>query len=178
MRSKIFFLILIIFFTGCSSSNKEIRLTTDLYLYELKWFLKKGDGVIKGKVYIDSDNGRITCKNQEVKLIPVSEYSKERMLWLYKSTEEGFRKVEEGEIKFIPDRSIYYSLMKITKCDENGNFLFKDLPEGEYFIVVNVIWNSPTNGSLFRKAGGSIMKRIKLKKGEEKEVIFKVKLVF
>ena len=176
VRLKILFLIFIVSFYGCFSHVREVRLTTDLNLYELKWFLKKGKGVIKGRAFLITDHGRITCKNQEVKLIPVSEYSKERMLWLYKSTEEGFRRIEEGMIKFTPDRSIYYSLLKVTRCDKNGNFLFKDLPEGEYFIVADVVLNSPSGGSLFRKVGGSIMKKIKLKEGEIKEVVLKYQL--
>ncbi len=130
MRLTSLLLIFVVSFYGCSSTVREVRLTTDLNLYELKWFLKKGGGMIKGKAFLITDNGKITCKNQEIKLIPVSEYSKERMLWLYKSTEGGFRRIEEGKIKFIPERTIYYSLLKVTRCDQNGNFLFKDLPEG------------------------------------------------
>ncbi len=176
VRLKILILIFLVSFYGCSNHGKEVRLTTDLNLYELKWFLKKGKGVIKGRAFLITGHGRINCKNQEVKLIPASEYAKERMLWLYKSTQEGFRRIDEGTIKFIPERSIYYSLLKITRCDQNGNFLFKDLPEGEYFIIADIVLNSPLEGSLFRKAGGSIMKKVKLKDGEIKEVVLKYQL--
>ena len=110
--------------------------------------LKLGDDTLKG------------CAGFNVELLPVAAYSSERILKTYGNTREGQILLEQNPPKFTPDVKAYHEMLLKSTCDAQGQFRFEKVPQGEYFIMAFIMWDD-TSGSP-RKAGGAVMKRIRV----------------
>jgi hypothetical protein len=116
--------------------------------------VKEGANTIKGNASMRQPGGGVvTCAGQAVHLIPATAYAKQRMLALYSSTERGVTPARRS-YKFVPDPPEYYALVRTTKCDSKGNFVFRRVSDGEFFIAVLVSWrvgDSPQGGQLMHR---------------------------
>jgi len=127
----------------------------------LKWFKSKGTGTIKGVAKFKSKSGELRYgKDFRIELMPYCEYSEERLGHIYKKKKAGFIHVEDGVPKFTPDPEAYHETIKVM-CNEQGEFEYKELPEGKYYLIAFMLWDN---------TGGGIMRRLKLSEGEAKFV--------
>lgn len=63
----------------------------------------------------------------------------------------------------------YERLSKRTLCDAQGFFKFEKLADGEFFVTSSVTWKANPNSPFFE--GGWMMRRVKVERGETKELV-------
>ncbi len=101
---------------------------------EYKPYSQKGKTVIRGKACIGEGTDKKCFKNTEVFINPVTTYSTE---W-YRRGWAGNEILANADSRVIP-----FNIK--TKTDKDGNFEFKNLPEGFYFVGMQVM--VPVKGS-------------------------------
>jgi len=77
-------------------------------------------------------------------LFPVNAYT----------TETIQRKYEKGE-KLAEGDSRYYQYLRVTRADREGNFVFRQIPAGDYYVGTDVgwscwNWDTDSDGSLYK----------------------------
>ena len=94
-------------------------------------------------------------------------------MWnLYGHTNRGFRDVKLfNSIKFFPDLATYYRLAKITTCDAQGNFAFKNVSDGSFYVITEIIWEVPVSQYTTAQQGGGLMQLVTVDGGETKEIV-------
>lgn len=154
--------------SGCASTplNQPQHTIQAAWQDELATHIAQtGPNSVKGSGFMrQRGGGVVTCAGSQVSLIPATPYAIERLRVLYGSSESGTNQVRA--IKFIPDPPGYYSHMRQTKCDAQGNFNFEGVPDGDYFITLTVSW---TVG--YSAQGGNLMQRVRLSGGKAASVV-------
>lgn len=126
---------------------------------------KTGKNTITGSALIrQQGGGTVNCAGSPVTLIPVTEYSSERMTTIYGNTNKGSR--FRGTIKFEPESAEYQSYMKSSLCNAQGFFTFRNLADGEYFVSTRITWTISDIPQ-----GGVLMQRVSVKNGETAEIV-------
>jgi hypothetical protein len=134
-----------------ASTPPDFKLSVPFDQRETSRLIREGANTVKGNAFIDQQGGgTATCAGQTVYLIPATAYAKQRMQAIYKNTERG---VAAARIyyRFIPDPPEYRALMRTSKCDSNGKFVFERVSDGEFFIVVLIpgqVGESPQGSQL------------------------------
>ena len=161
---------LISFIVSCAPKAKVVDLKENFDPNEVSWIFQGGNNTISGEAFLRTIGGEVrTCAGLDVILIPVSRYSTKRIQVLYGNTNAGYIPLFSGKrIVFKPDPPLYYKYMKKAKCDASGHFKFTNLPDGEYYIIANVMWSV---GGYIPSQGGYLMQRVKVNGGETREII-------
>lgn len=162
MRNRFFLATLLII--SCAQkqeAGKEdpIKIATP-YDYEgVQWFKGKGNGNIRGRAQFRSKHGDIRFgKGFRIELMPYCHYTEERLSIIYGDEKAGYVFLEEGIPQFTPDPEGYHDTKKAI-CNAYGEFEFKDLPSGDYYLVAFMLWDG---------TGGGIMRKVTLSEGESK----------
>ncbi|MBK3332820.1 hypothetical protein GWK41_07035 [Persephonella atlantica] len=154
---------------GKTDKTEQVKLINEVFSpSDVSWFLKKGSNTIIGQAFIRTKSGDvITCAGYEVELIPYSKYAEKRMEYIYGNSTEGFVPIKKFpyNIRFFPEYREYENFKKKSVCDAAGVFKFKNLPDGKYYIVSLVYWET------YQPEGGFLMKKVSVKNGEIREVI-------
>ena len=110
---------------------------------EAKLLMKKGKNTIIGNAFLRQNGGGvITCAGSKVRLIPATDYAKERLRYLYSGTEKGYNPIvfkgcgkfgAAMQFNFIPSPDSYIELTKETVCDSSGHFKFNNINDGSFF---------------------------------------------
>ena len=149
-------------FAACATPNAptlEIRSPFDAQAAHA--LLVDGANSIKGNAFMRQQGGGVvTCAGQIVYLVPATAYAAERFQALYGNVDRGAN-ASRVNCKFIPDPSEYYNLSRSTRCDSQGNFLFENVANGEFFATTVISWQ--VGNSL---QGGHLMHRIAVKSGK------------
>jgi hypothetical protein len=100
-----------------------------------------GSATVSGKLVVTSSNGKVHLAhdgNEEdridgtvVTLLPVAAYTREMV----------DRELGDGEY-LAPSDSRFQKYVRLTRTDAEGNFVFKQIPAGEYFVTGQVKGNS------------------------------------
>jgi hypothetical protein len=153
--------------TGCAG---PIALHAKFEPREVAWFNSRGTNVIEGTAIARSLAGVAkTCAALPITIFPVSAYAKERMIALYDSDQEGFNPILTGRpANFVDDDPRYARTAKTTRCDAGGHFSFRELPDGDYYLVGEVTWHDRQAGL---PQGGYLMRRVHVSTGETKQVL-------
>lgn len=132
-----------------------------------RWSEGVGDNAIEGTALLRTRGGEVrTCAALAVYAVPVTVYAKERMIHLYGNVRSGFAPVWSA-IEFTNDDPRYNEHVRQSACDAQGAFRFRDLPDGEWFVVSSVRWEVPGAGY----QGGSMMRRVRVGGGQTLELI-------
>lgn len=158
--------------SSCASvapQPEQIVLSAPFDLQSTTWFKAKGTASVTGQAFIQTRGGQPrTCAGLEVNLVPKSKYADERLVAMYNSTESGFRSAKAPRLAFTPESPMYSERLKKSVCDAQGNFVFSDLPAGDYFVVTTLVWSVPGG---YLPEGGAMFKAFSLAAGESKRVI-------
>lgn len=144
-------------------ANLSVGLTAD----EVAWSRVRGDNAITGQAIMRTRGGDVkTCAGLDVSLIPFSAYAAQRVAVTYGPGEEGFGNREQRP--FNPDPAIYHQTIRHTLCDAQGNFAFRQLPDGKYFLLVEVSWEAVQGGyyAYLAGQGGTMMTRVEVRGGQ------------
>jgi len=154
-------------YVGCAQ-RPVVNMTTTFDLVQTRQLNEKeGNNTILGNSFLRQNGGGVvTCAGSTVYLIPKTPYSSEIMSSIYGNTENGYDPVYSIGVS-IPNIPAEYSiLMKKSICDSQGNFIFNNIGDGEYFINTKVTW---VVGQAIQ--GGDLIQKIKVLHGETKKVI-------
>lgn len=164
MKHRFTLLIIGLLFINCSTvkkplNNTPITIVNEFNKEEVNWFKSKGNGTIKGIAKFKSKNGDLRFGEEfRIELMPNCLYTEERLNAIYKNKSSGYVYIEDGIPKFTPDSEGYHDTIK-TMCNKDGEFEFRNLPAGDYYIIAFMLWE---------KTGGGIMQHIPLSEGESK----------
>lgn len=148
---------------SCLAENVPIQLQSQFNADEVKWVKEVGNSSVAGKTFLTLKDGtRKGCAGFNVELLPVADYSNERILKTYGNNLQGQILLEDNPPKFTPDAPEYHELLLKTTCNAKGEFEFKNVPAGEYYVMTFIVWDI-TNEAGATKTGGAVMKRIKVK---------------
>ncbi len=164
---KIIFIALFVLLTGCQATKNipTYYIMSDYEHEKGEKVLKKGNNTVTGNSFLRQQGGGIvTCAGFQAYIVHTENYTNERIFAIYGSNVEGYN--NSRVLKFVPDLKEYFKNSRRTTCDSSGDFKFNNLVNGEYYIVTQVNWKI---GHMIH--GGFLMKRIKLKDGELKEVV-------
>ena len=168
MLRKIFPASLLLFLLGCASTY---NMTNIFDKEEVSWINQDGSSTITGQAFLNQQGGGVvTCAGKEVSLIPVTNYSSERMEAIYGSTEQGYKSHSwlTTDVSFTPSTPAeFFTSQKKATCDAQGNFKFKEVPSGkEYFVLTKVRWIIDSS-----EQGGDLMLKTTSKENEITEII-------
>lgn len=149
---------LVLSLVSCAS---RVKLTTTFNPENLEWVKKKGKYRVSGESFAMTIGGTPkTCAGKWVYLIPVSDYSSEIMMKAYKSTEMGKRTDKGYVIENIDPQFDEYTLK--AQCSSTGQFSFKNVPKGEYFLESKFQWYVGGQYSTFQNV--AVMRKVKVEK--------------
>jgi hypothetical protein len=167
---KILSMALLLSLVGCAAPSVlappilNLRATFDAA--EATRLIGDGGNTIRGNAFMrQRGGGVVTCAGQTVSLVPATAYAKERIFALYDSLERGVN-ASRKNYTFVPDSPEYVSLVRSTKCDSQGNFLFERVADGEFYVQVLVHWQVGYN-----MEGGNMMHRVSVRGGQSSSVI-------
>lgn len=136
--------------------------------------LDDGKYNISGTAFVRQREGSIiTCAGLNVKLYPATPYAKERAYLVYRNIDSGFVWDGFGGVPRQPhsqDDRQYLNINKSALCNYNGEFRFKNVKNGEYFIISNIIWTVSKDNQTINN-NGSLMLRVTVKDQDVDNVI-------
>lgn len=155
-------------------SAEVIQLESRFSQDEVAWFNSNGENTLSGSADLRLKNGdRKRCDGFTVELLPAAKYADERIQKTYGNINAGQVLLADKPPKFTPDTQGYHETVRKTKCDNNGQFQFTGLPEGEYYVFAFIIWPATGGGKESQHEGGAVMKRIQLYAKKEMYVLMK-----
>ena len=167
LPGKIALFLSVTFVSQLSLSSDPIRLESKFDPNEISWVKKKGSASIEGEAYIKLEDGTYKgCSGFNIELLPVSDYSSERIYKTYGSNDSGQILISENPPKFTPDAKEYHDLVLKTKCSENNKFSFSNVHPGNYYVMAFIIWGE--------NQGGGVMKRVTVDSTDEKTTVLRV----
>lgn len=127
---------------------------------EYKKYETTGAASIIGQAFTKTLGGDVKYgAGNEIKLFPITSYS----------TEAWDRAIIGGEL-LEPSDENSNKYTKVTIADGQGNFKFKNLPPGDYYIYCVITWQVALSGKL-TMTGGIVGSKIKIEENENKEII-------
>ena len=137
-----------------------------------------GPNTIVGSALIrQSGGGIVHCGGREVLLVGATDYSLELVSLVFGSTDKGYvraagrrRSVRETIFQAVYVHPDWWQAAKMTLCDAQGEFVFDDVADGAYLLLVSVVWNVPSRyGSSVQ--GGTMMSRIEISGGKPHRLV-------
>ncbi len=141
-------------------AGEPLKLDSTFSIDEVKFVKQSGTSTVTGAAFLKLADGTFKdCAGFVVELLPVAAYSKERIVKTYGNDQQGQILMEQKPPKFTPDAPEYHDMLIKGECDRRGEFIFSQVPAGDYFVIALIIW-AETSGSTSRETGGGVMKRI------------------
>jgi hypothetical protein len=119
---------------------------------EFEWSAANGPNVIEGEAVWRHDGRVFSCAGQSVGLTPETPYTRQRMAELYGSDEAAIQPVTEVRARAAkaPTTRDYHAYVRSTECDSRGRFVFRDLPDGGWFVIAPAESKSGCAGPMSR----------------------------
>lgn len=162
--------------SGCVGDNylqrtktEKIYLTTAFDPLDAAYILEKGTATITGSASLTDPNGEtISCAGNNVYLVPVTEYSTERFHHLFGQNGNGFSSDEIiFHVRFKPDNPEFRKYMRVSTCNYIGEFIFENIPAGNYYLGTNIISEVEGYNTI---EGGALAKKISINNGENRQI--------
>ncbi len=157
---------LLTFLAGCAGpiGGKPTYATqTEFDPKEAGFIFTQGSGQISGRAFIRDQSRIRVAAGSKVTLVPATRYAEERVKLIY-----GTRKMATTGVSFSKPDKRYYAFTRSTMANEQGEFVFRNIGPGTYFVTTSVLWKDPSvRGG---KGGGALIQKVELGDGEKKEV--------
>lgn len=165
MIKRIAVLALIAGLAGCATSSFEV--VTPFDVNEVAYINERGSATVTGQAFLrQRGGGVVTCAGTEVVLIPAGKYAIE---WAYKSfgsTAGGYMDILTLK-QFQNADPRFKSYSRTTICDAEGDFEFRGVANGSYYVKSTVSWYA----GRYVYEGGTILKRIWISGGHSQRVL-------
>lgn len=103
---------------------------------DFAWSATPGTGRINGKLTYRVGGRTYSCAATGVNLVPVTPWTRARMVILYQSDHAAASPAAEVRTRTPPGRTEDYSqFVKHADCDAAGNFIFDKLADGGWFAI-------------------------------------------
>jgi hypothetical protein len=91
---------------------------------------------------------------------------------LYGNTSAGYNRIASAR-RIVGDvfYAQYHADAKKVRCDAQGNFAFRNVPNGDYFVTTLVHWIVPVNTYVTNQEGGGIMRAVSVRGADATDVI-------
>lgn len=122
-----------------------------------------GSGTITGRAFLQTPEGERPAARSRVVLVPATEYARERVRLIYR----GRKMASLKSVGFEGADKRYHAYTRSTIANREGNFAFKNVGPGEYFVTAAVVW---TPASSDEKVRASLIETVNLAKGETADV--------
>ena len=171
--SKVLFLVMVFpLLFGCANqfgSVSYVNLTSTFVPKDAEHVLGDGANSISGSALIRRNDGMVvTCAGIGVSLVPATTYANERMAAIYQSNTSAYKPVfGSKQIVFSPDSFEYSHMIREAFCDARGEFSFKNVTDGTYYVTTQVTWKS----SPYVVEGGYLMKKIRVYGGQSVNIV-------
>ncbi|MFM8445622.1 MAG: hypothetical protein ACKN9W_20070 [Methylococcus sp.] len=138
---------LLILLNACTATSPT-RIAVPFDEAKARSMLLPGSNQVKGRIMASLNGGTlVTCANNVVSLVPVTPYAKEwaRLFYQLDTGRYGSLKAayrmdsREPEVKFAGAEG-FYAATRTTRCDEDGDFAFANVANGEFFVVAKTRW--------------------------------------
>jgi hypothetical protein len=150
---------------------EPIKLDNKFDIEAVRFVKQTGTATVTGKAFIKLADGTVKdCAGFNIELLPVTAYSKERIVKTYGNDQHGQILMEQNPPKFTPDAPEYHDMLIKGACDLRGEFSFSNVPAGDYFVIALIIWDD-VSAATPRKTGGGVMKRIRVSSDSRVEVL-------
>ena len=127
---------------------------------EFKPYEGTGTSTITGQAFMKTVGGDVKFgAGESIVLLPVTSYT----------TELRKRSTIGGE-RLGPIDGRLEKYRRTTRADGNGNFEFKNLPQGEYYVSCAIFWQVP-GGLILEETGGIAYGQAKVGPGETTKVV-------
>lgn len=181
MQIKFWSGVVFIALMGCQSSG-PIRVSVPFDEVKARALLKPGTNQVTGRIMVAMASGTlVTCANSTVSLVPATPYAKEWARKFYEldsgkygNIDTAFRMdARESQVTF-QGAEAFYSATRTVQCDEDGDFSFLNVADGEFLVVARTRWLGKDHDYFdfmygvndAQEEDGSMMQRIRLKGGE------------
>jgi hypothetical protein len=175
------FWILLLTLAGCQS-NAPVRMSVPFDEAKARTLLKPGKNQVGGRIMVGLPSGTIvTCANSVVSLVPATDYAKEWATRFYEldsgkygTLDAAYRMdARESQIAFAGAEG-FYAATRTARCDEDGDFSFMNVADGEFFVVARTRWLGKDHDYYdfmygvndAQEEDGSVMERIRVRGGE------------
>lgn len=175
-------------------------MNTSISEQELAWSKAVGNNTIYGSAFVRASYRGIQisqkCSGLVVELIPKSAYADERMNFYFDNLKRGYLdhsgnvKKKRGQWQTKGKRSpaakkgtllgednpMYKDSVRESYCDQRGDFLFENIPDGEYYLTNKIVWGAEEGENGWRPGkstiyGGSMMQHVKVSGGIRQRAI-------
>ena len=153
--------------------SRTITLSTPYDSKEARRKLAPGKNTIRGTASARTPGGDVaTCAGKPVTLVPVTAYSSERMFAIYGSDDKGTLRLGQGAAPppvITNDDPRYLADHPQTVCTDSGVFVFKDIADGQFFIVTGFTWLTEDK----KPQGVGLMQRVSVSGGQTRKMDMK-----
>jgi hypothetical protein len=144
---------------------------------DVAWSKQRGANTIVGTAKLRAGDGMTrSCASLSVRLAPDSDYTRDRVERLYGDADTAYVSATEAKrVRAEPGTDVtpaYEKSLKAAKCDANGRFTFKNLPDGTYYVMAPVVWRGKV-GEV--SEGGFFMQRVTVEGGETARLAMNVR---
>lgn len=167
MRNKVI-LAALATLTLAACAGRVVETTVPFDPNEVSYINQRGSADIEGQAFFrQRGGGVVTCAGEEVRLAPAGEYTTQRMTQIYGSAQGGRVNVLQGVSQDNLDPG-YLSMMRTSVCDAEGDFIFSNVANGDYYVLTRVLW---TVGDSFIPEGGGLAQRVQVRDGQDVRVL-------
>ncbi len=120
----------------------------------------KGTSTIEGQAFLKTRSGDVKYgAGNAVQMVPVTTYTTEILTSLL-----------SGKTLTPPPDPRYYAYRRETVADGSGNFEFRDVPAGSYYLSCAIVWEVPSGYGAMR-SGGTAVGKVTVAHGERAKVV-------
>ena len=164
---------------GCATTAPtKLTVTEPFDAANASRVLSDGPNTVSGSGLFRQKGGSVAhCGGESVLLIPATAYAAEIMQELFSSTSTGDVDLyeldrpwrlhgirEHVDENYADIDTDFWRMSRTTQCDAQGMFAFDKVPDGDYFLVITIIWDSASEG-------GTLMTRASVSDGETVRVV-------
>lgn len=147
MRIHLFAGLVLGVLSGCHSSV-PVSIPVPFDQAKARSLLKAGNNQVSGRIMVALASGTImTCANSSVSLVPATDFAKQWAIKFYEldtgryGTLDSAYRMDARESQFtFPGAEAFYAATRTAQCDEDGDFSFLSVADGEFFVVARTRW--------------------------------------
>jgi hypothetical protein len=168
-------------FAACAG-NSPMKIAAPFNPAQARVMLDPGNNHIVGRALLWlSSGGVISCAGESATLYPATHYAYEWARLTYESVENGkfkppdfaYRPKSEGPVNLIADPA-FLETSRSVACDNDGNFSFERVGDGEYYVVARIAWQQHIwdeynffYGNEYQGMEGTVLKKVRVRGGEK-----------